>query len=300
MDAAEAKQAVRRQLLAPLRHSLRVGYDGKSWELRGQEPQGPRRRRQRRSKKRSPTAATAGCPAAWSATSPAAASTSRSPPTSPTPSPRSTASSARSPRRRPRSRRTPTVEPDRRLARSRRRQERAQAARQAAHPPAERGGAERRRRPHDRRQRPLRPSPEVTTSEVASEYPSYLTLDRGTFTLRLWKDLKLAKTYTVAVGQEGLETPEGLYDIQEKEENPTWHVPESAWAGEPRRSGDPAGPVEPDQGALDGDLRRRRHPRHRRDLLARARRLARLRADVDPRRDELYDQVEVGTPIYIG
>src|SRR5262249_2000453 len=38
--------------------------------------------------------------------------------------------------------------------------------------------------------------PEVTTKEVASAYPSYLTLDRATFTLRLWKDLKLAKTYT--------------------------------------------------------------------------------------------------------
>ena len=73
--------------------------------------------------------------------------------------------------------------------------------------------------------------PEVTGSEVASKYPTYLTLDRATFTLRLWKHLKLAKTYTVAVGMEGLETPEGLYHIQEKEENPVWRVPDSAWAG---------------------------------------------------------------------
>ncbi len=94
--------------------------------------------------------------------------------------------------------------------------------------------------------------PEVTKQEVAAKYPSYLTLDRSTFTLRLWKHLKLAKTYTVAVGMEGLETPEGLYAIQEKEENPIWHVPNSAWAGEPCRADDPAGAVEPDQGALDG------------------------------------------------
>ena len=40
----------------------------------------------------------------------------------------------------------------------------------------------------------------MTKKEVAAEYPSYLTLDRSTFTLRLWKHLKLAKTYTVAVG----------------------------------------------------------------------------------------------------
>ncbi len=35
MDEAEAEQAVRRQLLGPLKHSLRVGYDGESWTLPG-------------------------------------------------------------------------------------------------------------------------------------------------------------------------------------------------------------------------------------------------------------------------
>ena len=35
MDAAEAKAAVRKQLLVPLRHSLKVGYDGESWALSG-------------------------------------------------------------------------------------------------------------------------------------------------------------------------------------------------------------------------------------------------------------------------
>ena len=35
MDEAEAKRAVRRELLAPLRHSLRVGYVGHSWTLDG-------------------------------------------------------------------------------------------------------------------------------------------------------------------------------------------------------------------------------------------------------------------------
>src|SRR6266487_3567200 len=35
LDAAQAKRAVRKQLLAPLRHSLRVGYDGHKWVLPG-------------------------------------------------------------------------------------------------------------------------------------------------------------------------------------------------------------------------------------------------------------------------
>ncbi|MBN9624122.1 MAG: L,D-transpeptidase/peptidoglycan binding protein, partial [Actinobacteria bacterium] len=75
-------------------------------------------------------------------------------------------------------------------------------------------------------------APEVTTEEVAERYPSYLLLDRANFTLRLFKDLELAETYTVAVGQEGLETPEGTYEIQAMEEEPTWYVPESDWAGD--------------------------------------------------------------------
>src|SRR3954447_14669199 len=87
--------------------------------------------------------------------------------------------------------------------------------------------------------------PEVTKSEVAAEYPSFITVDRGTFTLRLWQHLKLAKEYTVAVGMEGLETPEGLYDIQEKEENPVWHVPNSAWAGDLAGQTIPPGPADP-------------------------------------------------------
>ncbi|HWH20550.1 MAG TPA: L,D-transpeptidase/peptidoglycan binding protein, partial [Solirubrobacterales bacterium] len=88
-------------------------------------------------------------------------------------------------------------------------------------------------------------TPDVTTKEVAARFPSYLTLDRANFTLRLWKDLELARTYTVAVGQEGLETPEGLYAIEAMEENPTWHVPESDWAGELAGATIPPGPENP-------------------------------------------------------
>ncbi len=81
--------------------------------------------------------------------------------------------------------------------------------------------------------------PEVTKSEVAAEYPSYLTLDRANYALRLFENLELVKTYTVAVGQEGLETPEGLYEIEAMEENPVWNVPESDWAGSLAGQSDP-------------------------------------------------------------
>jgi lipoprotein-anchoring transpeptidase ErfK/SrfK len=142
--------------------------------------------------------------------------------------------------------------------------------------------------------------PEVTTKEVALRYPSYLTLDRGGFTLRLWKDLDLAKTYTVAVGQEGLETPEGLYEIQEKEENPTWHVPESAWAGDLAGQSIPPGPENPIKARWLAIYEGAGiHGTEEIESLGSAASHGCVRmaiADVE----ELYDQVEVGTPIYIG
>ena len=66
---------------------------------------------------------------------------------------------------------------------------------------------------------------------------------------------------------------------------------------EPRRPGDPAGPGRPAQGALDGDLRRRRHPRHRRDLARSARAASHgcVRMAI-PDVIDLYDRVEVGDP----
>ena len=41
----------------------------------------------------------------------------------------------------------------------------------------------------------------------------------------------MRKTYPIAVGMAGLETPAGRYAIQDKQVNPAWHVPNSAWAG---------------------------------------------------------------------
>lgn len=142
--------------------------------------------------------------------------------------------------------------------------------------------------------------PDVTTEEVAAAYPSYLTLDRGSFTLRLWKNLKLAKTYTVAVGQEGLETPEGLYAIQEKEENPTWHVPESDWAGSLAGQDIPPGPSNPIKARWMAIFEGAGiHGTEETESLGSAASHGCVRMSI-PDVEELYDQVEVGTPIFIG
>jgi lipoprotein-anchoring transpeptidase ErfK/SrfK len=142
--------------------------------------------------------------------------------------------------------------------------------------------------------------PKVTTKEVAAAYPSYLTLDRTTFTLRLWENLKLAKTYTVAVGQEGLETPAGLYHIQEKQENPSWHVPNSAWAGSLAGQVIPPGPEDPIKARWMGIFEGAGiHGTEEVESLGSAASHGCVRMSI-PDVEELYDLVEVGTPIYIG
>jgi lipoprotein-anchoring transpeptidase ErfK/SrfK len=142
--------------------------------------------------------------------------------------------------------------------------------------------------------------PEVTTEEVASEYPSYLTLDRANFTLKLWENLKLTKTYTVAVGQEGLETPEGLYAIQVKEENPTWHVPESDWAGDLAGQVIPPGPSNPIKARWMAIYEGAGiHGTEETSSLGTAASHGCVRMAI-PDVEELFDEVEVGTPIYIG
>ena len=73
--------------------------------------------------------------------------------------------------------------------------------------------------------------PKVTTGGLASAYGTIVTVDRGNFTLRLFKRLKLSKTYRVAVGQPAYPTPTGRFSIANKAVNPTWNVPNSPWAG---------------------------------------------------------------------
>ena len=59
-----------------------------------------------------------------------------------------------------------------------------------------------------------------------------ITVDKKNFKLRLFKRLKVVKTYGVAVGQPAYPTPSGRFTIQNKQINPVWSVPNSPWAGE--------------------------------------------------------------------
>jgi lipoprotein-anchoring transpeptidase ErfK/SrfK len=142
--------------------------------------------------------------------------------------------------------------------------------------------------------------PTVTRAELATRFPSYITVDREAFQLRVYQHLKLARTYTIAVGQIGLETPAGLYHIQDKQVDPSWHVPNSAWAGSLAGQVIPPGPDDPIKarwmGIFDGAGI---HGTDETWSLGHAASHGCVRMAI-PDVIDLYDRVQVGTPVYIG
>jgi lipoprotein-anchoring transpeptidase ErfK/SrfK len=141
--------------------------------------------------------------------------------------------------------------------------------------------------------------PEVTTAELAKKYPAIIVVNRGAFTLSFYKNLKLHKTYGIAVGRVGLETPAGLYHVQNKAVNPSWHVPNSAWAGDLAGTVVPPGPADPIKarwmGIFDGAGI---HGTDETGSIGSAASHGCIRMLI-PDVIELYDQVPVGAPVYI-
>ena len=141
--------------------------------------------------------------------------------------------------------------------------------------------------------------PEVTTKDLRDAYPRYIYIDRGGFTLRYYSHLKLVKSYPIAVGQQGLETPAGLYHALDKQVNPYWHVPNSAWAGSLAGQVIPPGPSNPLQarwiGIFDGAGI---HGTSDIGSLGSAASHGCVRMSVSDVID-LYDRIEVGDPIYV-
>jgi len=298
MDAAEAKRAVRRQLLAPLRHSIRVGYDGESWKLSGEaldvhaDLDGAVDRALDKSRDGGLPGRLVRYVTGGEVDKAVSAKVTYSEPAV-NRFVRKVADAV------DREARDATV---------------AASGSSLEVVPAEYGRKLRDKlldrqlkaavlnanADHTIAARTHSVKPEVTAGEVPSEYPSYLTLDRAGYTLRLWKDLKLAKSYTVAVGQVGLETPEGLYHIESKEVDPSWHVPNSDWAGDLAGQVIPPGPADPLKARWMGIFEGAGiHGTDDTGSLGSAASHGCVRMSI-PDVEELYDQVEVGTPIYIG
>lgn len=143
-------------------------------------------------------------------------------------------------------------------------------------------------------------SPKVSSAQLASRYPTVLTVDRSHFRISLYKRLKRVVSYPIAVGQAGLETPAGRYTIQNKAVNPAWSVPNSPWAGSLAGSVIPGGaPNNPIVarwlGVYDGVGVHGTNERGSIGSNASHGCIRMLVEDVV----KLYDRVPVGTPIFI-
>ena len=95
--------------------------------------------------------------------------------------------------------------------------------------------------------RMVRVQPAITTASLRKRYPAYISVDRATHTLRVFRALRLVRTYPVAVGAAGFETPAGLRHVLYKDKNPSWTAPNRPWAypyqGQTFPPGDPNNPL---------------------------------------------------------
>ena len=148
---------------------------------------------------------------------------------------------------------------------------------------------------------PMKPvRPRWTSATIARRYPADILVDRGSFTLRFYRYLQLYKTYPIAVGRQGLETPSGLYSIDDKQVNPSWHVPQSSWAGDLAGRVIPPGPDDPIKARWMGFWNGAGiHGTDETSSIGSAASHGCIRMTI-PDVIELYDLVPWNTPIYVG
>jgi lipoprotein-anchoring transpeptidase ErfK/SrfK len=147
-------------------------------------------------------------------------------------------------------------------------------------------------------------APKVTTKKLVENYNTLLIIDRANFQLKLFKQLKPVKTYNIAVGMVGLETPAGVYHIQNKAVNPAWTMPNSDWVAPEDRGrvvpgGTPENPLKSRWlGIFNGAGIHGIDPSEYGTIgHAASHGCVRMRI---PDVEDLYPRVPVGAPIYIG
>jgi lipoprotein-anchoring transpeptidase ErfK/SrfK len=90
--------------------------------------------------------------------------------------------------------------------------------------------------------------PEISSDQLVDRYATALIVNREAFKLTVYKRLQPVKTYSVAIGAVGRDTPAGLYHIQNKAVDPAWTKPNSDWVPKDERGkvvpgGDPKNPL---------------------------------------------------------
>ena len=146
-------------------------------------------------------------------------------------------------------------------------------------------------------------APAVTTDKLVAQNQTTLVVNREAFKLTVYKDLKPVKSYRVAIGAVGLDTPAGLYHIQNKAVDPAWTKPYSDWVpkdeqGKVVPGGTPENPLKARWlGIFDGAGIHGVDPSEYGTIgHAASHGCVRMRiSDVE----DLYPRVPVGAPIYI-
>ncbi len=147
----------------------------------------------------------------------------------------------------------------------------------------------------------LRVKPEIGGRELRRSYPAIITIEKSTFTLRLFRNLRFDRSYSVAIGQPAYPTPEGLFAIQSKQVNPTWTAPNSPWAGESAgqsySASDPNNPLKARWMGVAGSVGIHGTAQDYSIGTAASHGCIRMHSwDVI----DLYDRVSIGTPVLIG
>lgn len=142
--------------------------------------------------------------------------------------------------------------------------------------------------------------PRVTSVEAVRRNRTVITIDRQSLQLRLFVNLRHARTYSVALGRIGHSTPAGLYSITTKQVNPAWHAPNQPWAGEYAGTtvpgGHPENPLRARWLGIVGGVGI--HGTNAEDSIGTRASAGCIRMRV-PEVIQLYDRVSVGTPVRI-
>jgi lipoprotein-anchoring transpeptidase ErfK/SrfK len=142
--------------------------------------------------------------------------------------------------------------------------------------------------------------PSVTARDIWAKNPTVITVDHDAEVVRVFKDGDVVKSYRVAVGQPKYPTPKGRFAVDRKEKNPVWQVPDSDWAGsmagQTIPGGDPRNPLVARWVGISGSV----GFHGTKDIGSLGSRASHGCVRMNPADViDLYDRVEVGTPILI-
>ena len=142
--------------------------------------------------------------------------------------------------------------------------------------------------------------PTVTARDIWAKNPTVITVDHDAQVVRVFKDGDVVTSYRVAVGQPKYPTPKGRFAVDRKEKNPVWQVPDSDWAGSMAGKtipgGSPQNPLVARWVGISGSV----GFHGTKDLGSLGSRASHGCVRMNPSDViDLYDRVEVGTPILI-